>query len=148
MRGSIRDRVAGLAEAWSRITRLGVPVVVLKDNPQDRQDQDPTHDPNFCLAQLADGADTSPCDLDRAERLDRWFDSLSAAADRAGAEVLDLTPYYCDAQTCPAVIGGVNVYFDNNHLTVTYAKTLAPYLYRALRDQGLPTAGPAYFKKP
>jgi hypothetical protein len=35
------------------------------------------------------------------------------------------------------VIGGVNVYFDNNHLTVTYARTLAPFLYRELTKRGV-----------
>jgi hypothetical protein len=37
------------------------------------------------------------------------------------------------------VIGGVNVYRDNNHLTVTYAQTLAPYLYRAIAATGVLT---------
>ena len=32
---------------------------------------------------------------------------------------------------CPAVIGGVTVYRDH-HLTVTYARTLAPYVQRGL----------------
>ena len=39
------------------------------------------------------------------------------------------------------VIGGVNVYFDNNHLTVTYAKMLAPYLYRELSRERRPAVG-------
>ena len=34
------------------------------------------------------------------------------------------------------MVGGVAVYGDNNHLTVTYAQTLAPYLYRAIRETG------------
>jgi hypothetical protein len=50
--------------------------------------------------------------------------------------VIDLTRFYCDASTCPVVIGGVNVYRDNNHVTVTYAKTLAPYLFSAMRRTG------------
>jgi hypothetical protein len=51
--------------------------------------------------------------------------------------VADLTDFYCDETRCPVVIGGVNVYFDNNHLTVTYAKTLAPYLRRELVRVGV-----------
>ena len=59
----------------------------------------------------------------RTSWLDRWFDALSAAARRTpGAQVIDLTPFYCDEDKCPVVIGGVNVYRDNNHLTVTYAQ--------------------------
>jgi hypothetical protein len=31
----------------------------------------------------------------------------------------------------------VNVYRDTNHLTVTYARTLAPYLYRDMVAAGV-----------
>ena len=41
---------------------------------------------------------------------------------------MDLTDAYCDATTCYTVIGGVVVYADNNHVSNTYARTLAPYL--------------------
>ena len=138
MRGSREDRAASLAEAWSQVTRQGVPVVVLRDNPQDREDQKADHDPNFCLAEVPVEEANERCGLDRSKRLDRWYDALSAAARRTpGAELVDLTSFYCDEDTCPVVIGGVNVYFDNNHLTVTYAKTLAPYLYRELSRSGV-----------
>ena len=45
---------------------------------------------------------------------------------------LDLNDHICTEQTCPAVVGGVVVYFDGSHLTATYARTLAPYLAPAL----------------
>ncbi len=138
MRGSREERAAGLAEAWSQVTRQDVPVVVLRDNPQDREDQKASHDPNVCLSEVEVEEANERCGLDRATRLDRWYDALSAAARRTpGAELVDLTSFYCDEDTCPVVIGGVNVYFDNNHLTVTYAKTLAPYLYRELSRSGV-----------
>jgi hypothetical protein len=35
------------------------------------------------------------------------------------------------------VIGGVDVYVDSNHLSRTYAQTLAPYLYRRLVEAGV-----------
>lgn len=34
---------------------------------------------------------------------------------------------------CPAVIGGVVVYLDDNHLTWSYARTLAPALVQRSR---------------
>ncbi|MBO0603285.1 acyltransferase [Sporosarcina sp. E16_3] len=37
----------------------------------------------------------------------------------------DLTDYFCDQTTCYPVIGNIVVYRDNNHITATYAKTLA-----------------------
>jgi peptidoglycan/LPS O-acetylase OafA/YrhL len=127
--------VSGLAEAWRRVTRQGVPVLVLRDNPQDVVGGD---DPQFCLAQVSVAQANRKCALDRHDKLDRWFDALTLAARRTpGAHVIDLTPYYCDRDTCPVVIGGVNVYRDDNHVSVTYAKTLAPYLYKAIVSSGV-----------
>ena len=135
MIGDHETVVSGLARAWRRVTRQGVPVLVLRDNPQDVVGGD---NPQFCLAEVPASEANATCALDRHDKLDRWFDPLTLAARRTpGARVLDLTPYYCDQDTCPVVIGGVNVYRDDNHLTVTYAKTLAPYLYRAIVETGV-----------
>jgi peptidoglycan/LPS O-acetylase OafA/YrhL len=138
LRGTPAQRVDGLVEAWSQVARQGVPIAVVRDNPQDKFDQVAANDPNYCLAKVAVEDANEKCALDRDTKLDAWFDALSAAAERTpGAKVIDLTRFYCDEETCPVVIGGVNVYFDNNHLTVTYAKTLAPYLYRELTRRGV-----------
>jgi hypothetical protein len=58
-----------------------------------------------------------------------------AAAAMKGAHLIDLTSYYCNDTNCPAVIGHVVVYRDQDHLTATYARTLAPYLGRALANE-------------
>ncbi|MDQ3742586.1 MAG: hypothetical protein M3389_16775, partial [Actinomycetota bacterium] len=49
------------------------------------------------------------------------------------AVAVDLTRFFCDARTCPPVIGGALVYKDANHITAVYGATVAPYLGRALR---------------
>jgi hypothetical protein len=54
--------------------------------------------------------------------------------------VLDLTPFFCDPRLCYPVIGGVLVYKDTTHLTGLYARTLAPYLARAVAVV-IPAAG-------
>ena len=49
MPGTRDQRVTGLSEAWSQVTRLGVPVVVLRSNPEGTK---PSVNPNFCLADV------------------------------------------------------------------------------------------------
>ncbi len=135
MHGSHDARVEGLTEAWKRVTDKGVPVAVVRDNPQNR---DPTDNPNLCLSGLAEDEPADECAMSRSANLDRWFDALTLAQERTpGSTLVDLSDYLCHDETCPVVIGGVDVYADSNHLTVTFARTLAPYLYRALVDEGL-----------
>lgn len=42
--------------------------------------------------------------------------------------MLDLTDRFCIQGRCPAVIGNVLVYLDNNHVTADYSKSLSPDL--------------------
>jgi hypothetical protein len=44
-----------------------------------------------------------------------------------------MTRWFCDAQYCYPVIGGVLVHRDRNHMTIDYARTLGPFLLRAVR---------------
>jgi hypothetical protein len=50
---------------------------------------------------------------------------FEAAKGTPGVTAIDTTPYFCDRTFCHALIGGVVVYFDEHHLTATYAVTLA-----------------------
>jgi hypothetical protein len=46
--------------------------------------------------------------------------------------VIDPRPALCPDGLCPAVIGDVLVWRDDNHITATYARTLAGWLSREL----------------
>ena len=111
------------------ITAAGVPVLVLRDTPAS---MDQTNDPPTCLGQNTD--DPAVC----AGSPDEWIrqDPLTTAAERSGSDLvhrLDLNDYLCDADACPAIIGGVVTYADFNHMSATFSRTLAPYLEPALR---------------
>ena len=115
--------VAGYREAWSTMTDAGVPVVTVVDNPVWETD------PNKCL-RTRDAAD---CDGARADVLVA-DDPLRGAADgAAGVTLLDFTEVYCGAEMCAPVVGGANVYRDQDHLTVTFADSLTPQYAAALR---------------
>ena len=56
----------------------------------------------------------------------------AASARKAGVAFLDPTAWLCPSQPCPAVIGGVLVFRDGDHMTATFAAALAPYLAAVL----------------
>jgi hypothetical protein len=60
--------------------------------------------------------------------------ALVAARDAAPGRVrlINLTRYMCSARLCPPVIGGALVHRDIDHLSQTFAATLAPYLQRRI----------------
>ena len=100
----------------------GTPVVVIHDLPYPGK-----HTGNIpdCLAQHS--GHVHECDGTPASW--KWYYPYSAAADGVpGVHVIDMTHFFCTATTCPAVIGGVTVYFDGSHMTSTYSRTLVPYL--------------------
>jgi len=50
-----------------------------------------------------------------------------------GGRYFDIVNLFC-TDVCPSVIGDAIVYFDDDHVTQTYAKTLAPYVSFLMQD--------------
>jgi peptidoglycan/LPS O-acetylase OafA/YrhL len=106
---------------WSTFVRRGIRVLVAEDVPGMRPDSDPE-----CIAMSSKSYD--PCAVRRAAVV-RPNLLTTLAQDHPGlVRYLRLTKYFCDADSCHGLIGGVVVYFDSHHLTATYSRTLAPYL--------------------
>ncbi|MFC8598559.1 acyltransferase family protein [Isoptericola sp. NPDC057191] len=118
-----------MAAAWRPVAAKGVPIVGLSDNPYH-----PTG-PSRCLEKL-DVIEPDSCDTTRKKAFPFPETFAATAREVRGAKFVDLTDYYCLETTCPSVIGGVNVYRDNSHLTTTYTKTMSPYVLRELRAAG------------
>ncbi|MFG6502327.1 acyltransferase family protein [Microbacterium sp. P05] len=114
--------VAGYQAAWSTMTDRGIPVITVVDNPVWETD------PNKCL-RTKDAAD---CDGPRSDLLVEDDPLRGAAESMDGVTLLDFTDVYCDDDTCRPVVGGANIYRDQDHLTVTFADTLAPQFTAAL----------------
>jgi hypothetical protein len=107
------------ARAYRKLDRLAGSVLVLRDNPM-RPD-----DPVECLARNLD--DPAACTRPESEAVPTPG-TESAAATEAGVDFLDTRDVFCVDGVCPAVVGGVAVYRDGQHVGATYARTLAPYL--------------------
>jgi peptidoglycan/LPS O-acetylase OafA/YrhL len=61
------------------------------------------------------------------------------AAEGSGAQWVNIVPLVCHAGTCPEVVGNLPVYYDDSHLSLTWAIHVAPALGELLGD--LPDAG-------
>lgn len=114
--------VAGYQDAWSEVLDRGIPVITVVDNPVWETD------PNKCLRTRA----MSECDGPRSELLVADDPLRDAASGLTGVTLLDFTDVFCGAEVCTPVVGGANVYRDQDHLTVSFVDTLAPWYTAAI----------------
>lgn len=117
--------VAGMRSAWAPFIAQGVPIISVRDTPRPGS---PVPD---CVAQNLD--ELSKCSMPASSVLSTDPPEVAAATGHDGASVMDLTPAVCFADVCPAVIGGVLVYRDDNHLTATYARSMHKHIASALK---------------
>jgi peptidoglycan/LPS O-acetylase OafA/YrhL len=123
------DAEAGYLAAWRGLPRSIRTLIVIRDTPKARLSTDDCVSAAMSVHRAAGPA----CRLDRARSLPP--DPQVAAARRATGRrvrIVDMTRYVCDRRWCYPVIGGALVYKDDNHLTEVFARTLGPYLERAL----------------
>jgi hypothetical protein len=116
----------GYLERWRELDELGVSVLAIRDNPRG----------DFHRAECleAQGTDSAGCDAPRADLLAPEPPSASLSDPPTNVAFVDLTRFFCDDTTCPAVIGNVVVYADRHHMTEAYATTLVPVLGPYLVD--------------
>jgi hypothetical protein len=104
-------------------------IVVLRDTPKVLGDTDTCVQEAMSRHRRADLA----CAVRRRTALSQDSAAVAGASGREPrARVIDLTPFFCDGRRCYPVVGGALVFKDQNHMTETYAKSLTPYLQRAL----------------
>ena len=108
------------------ITAIDGPEVgVLADVPH----QDET--PAVCLSENLESAQECAVPVDEA--FDRGIaEAEQSAAESAGAEYFDLTPYLCNDRTCPVIIENLLVYRDGHHLTASFGTRLAEPLWEEI----------------
>jgi SGNH domain (fused to AT3 domains) len=117
--GLTEQTPAGFVEQWRRLSDLGIPVLAIRDNPRF------AYDVPDCVRQQ--GRDDDPCGVER----DAVYASEPPYAQLdvpPNVSFLDLADYLCDDTRCPAEIGNVLVYLDDNHVTASYATTMAPMI--------------------
>ncbi|OBJ04802.1 acyltransferase [Mycobacterium alsense] len=118
----------GLARLVQQLRRAGAQVLVLGPIPNLRLAAP------ICLSSHLD--DASACSSPRSTAVNEsGIAAESAATQAAGGHYADLTELFC-TNRCPAIVGNTLVYFDGNHMTLEYARALAPVI-GALADRAL-----------
>ncbi|MEW1980671.1 acyltransferase family protein [Citricoccus sp. NPDC079358] len=126
----------GQAAAWNALEESGIPVGVIIDPPI------PGYNIPECIETHPDTY-VEECGFAEADADPSGSDQQRAALERAASAVpVNLVEGICPDGTCPAVIGTVVVWRDQNHLTSTYAESMAPWLGQVLEGQGLVPALP------
>jgi len=113
--------VVGLRETIHTIRASGIPVAVLGPTPK------PPFDVPTCLSGHIDDATACATPISQAviapgQALER------RTTQAAGATYVDVSRWICAPDVCPAIVGNLLVYRDDNHLTTTYATWLTPAL--------------------
>lgn len=118
-RGPSQERLRAWADAGSR-------VVVLRDIPVSQGELSAS-----CVAQHPD--DPEVCSSPRSTALPSDPVAEAAAAlEHPNVSVVDLSDRFCTAERCFAVIGGVPVYYDSDHMSRSYSLSLSDALAEAL----------------
>jgi hypothetical protein len=118
----------GLRRTYARLAAAGIHTIVLRDVPRTG------FDVPACLSRraarlLLAGA----CAYDRATSVSRI---AIAAQDRAArglpVVLVDMNDQICDTPHCGVVRNGAIVFTDDNHLTASFSRTIAPALGRRI----------------
>jgi SGNH domain-containing protein len=115
--GLTEQTPTGFVEQWRRLDTQGIRVLAVRDNP--RFD----HSVPDCVQNHPD--DIDGCGIPRADvyaPVPPWIDVPDIPQNVAFVDTADAL---CDPDHCPAVVGNVLVYLDDNHLTATYAASMA-----------------------
>ncbi|NLV79755.1 MAG: acyltransferase [Rhodococcus sp.] len=115
-------------ELWETLADHGIDVVGIRDNPWLKDDG-----VGYTAADcLASGGTATTCAVPRADALDPVDPAVAAAAHLPSVRLIDLSDSLCRTEVCRVAEGNVLIYRDDDHLTTTYVRTLAPALDRRL----------------
>ena len=114
----------GTRATLDQLTQAGLRVVLFRDTPL------PPFNVPTCVARSAvhPWFGLRSCGFDRATAVSSsvFAAEKTAAAGMPRVHFLDLTDEFCPAAVCPAILHDMIVYRDQNHLTGTFASSLAP----------------------
>jgi peptidoglycan/LPS O-acetylase OafA/YrhL len=110
----------GFVEQWRRLEAAGIAVVAVRDTPRF------AYSVPDCVQTRSDDPDS--CAIARADVYTPEQPWTQLPDIPSNVRFIDIADAVCDPERCPAVIGNVLVYMDDNHLSATYSTTMAGLL--------------------
>ncbi len=134
----------GLRRTYSRIAEAGIPVVAMRGTPRT------WFDVPACLSrQAADLPGARECAYERARSFVRAaVDAQNDAARGLGVSFVDMNDQICASERCQVTRNGIIVFTDDNHLTASFSRSVAPVLGARLEAAVSRLAGVDHWKTP
>lgn len=128
-----------LDETVRRLTSAGIQVIGLRDNPRFEYNI-------YECAQKA-GADKSSCARPASDKYaaENPAKEIFDKYRNQGAVMVDLKDVYCPDGMCSPVVGNIYVYFDDNHVSKTYGRTMAQEVFQRAAEGGWLVSGKVNF---
>ncbi|MEW1805603.1 acyltransferase family protein [Pseudarthrobacter sp. NPDC080039] len=116
--------VPGYLDGVKPFADAGIEIVGIRDNPRF----------TFNMPQCAQrhGADAPACNPPMSESLVEPSPLENYRGKLPGLHLMDMSDFICARGVCPAVVGNVYVYKDDNHLARTYVQTMIPMFEQRL----------------
>jgi len=120
----------GLRATYSRLAGAGLPLIAMRGTPRT------WFDVPACLSRRAAWLPFSPpCTFDRSRAWSpRAVEAQTAAARGLPVQFLDMNDQICTDASCSVLRGDMIMYTDDNHLTASFTRSLAPVLGRRLES--------------
>lgn len=119
---SVRPLTEEMVEATiSDLQAAGKRAIVVKDPPE--TNAVPPQSARSAVDCLAAAANVAECSLPRQATV--FDDPMVAAAQARNADVIDVDAAMCTDERCEWQVGGLVVYSDDNHLSRSFARSLA-----------------------
>jgi peptidoglycan/LPS O-acetylase OafA/YrhL len=114
-------------DVWKVLDEADIPVIAMRDTPRF----------SFRVPQCVEAHDGDPtlCSRNRSELFLDRAPVLDAVGLPETTALIDLSDSFCAESVCEAIVGNVLVYRDDDHMTATYSRTLAPSLRAQLKEQ-------------
>jgi hypothetical protein len=125
--GHVANWLAGLRQSVTELKASGASVIQMGNNPILQEDA------GLCLSRP--GADPARC-------VGRYTDPAKTSAElqvvrAVGGTGVDVAPWFCLNDRCPAIVGRWIAYANDSHLSSQYVKALLPLVAEQFRSAGL-----------